>query len=240
MYARVSSLAVPPERMKEARRTLVEEALPASVALPGRRQSYWLSDETCGTVLVVSLYDDEEHMVANREATSEIRQRSARSVGGSISWVQEFEVIGEAKGMDGIEENKELARRIYEEVLNERNLDVLDELVRPDYIEHDPLPGQREGLDGIRDRYTMLIEGLDPHFTVEDVIAEGAKVVVRWTNSGTNVGDFLGAPATNRPFSTPGIDIYRVEDGKLAEHWHVVDVYGQMVQLGLLPAPQGA
>jgi steroid delta-isomerase-like uncharacterized protein len=139
-----------------------------------------------------------------------------------------------------MEQNKEVARKIYEEVLNKRDLDLLDELVRPDYIEHDPLPGQREGLDGIRDRYTMLIDGLDPRFTIEDEIAEGDRVVIRWTNAGTHVGEFLGAPATNRPFSIAGIDIYRVQDGKLAEHWHVVDMYAQLIQLGLLPAPGGS
>jgi steroid delta-isomerase-like uncharacterized protein len=139
-----------------------------------------------------------------------------------------------------MEQNKDIARRIYEEVINKRDLELLDELVKPDYIEHDPLPGQREGLEGIRDRYRMLIEGLDPHFMIEDLIAEDDRVVVRWTNSGTNVGEFLGAPATNRSFTTAGIDIYRVQEGKLAEHWHVVDVYGQMVQLGQLPPPPGA
>ena len=92
---------------------------------------------------------------------------------------------------------------------------------------------------GIRYRFTMLIEGLDPRFTIEDVIAEGDRIVVRWTNSGTNVGEFLGIPPTQPSFTIAGIDIYRAEDGKLAEHWHVVDVYGQMVQLGLLPQPQG-
>jgi steroid delta-isomerase-like uncharacterized protein len=136
-----------------------------------------------------------------------------------------------------MEENKELARRIYEEVLNNRNVDLLDELVVPDYEEHDPLPGQRTGLEGLKDRIKILIDGLDPYFTIEDVIAEGDKVVVRWTNSGTNVGDFLGIPATGRSFRTAGIDIYRVEDGKLAEHWHVVDQLAQMQQLGLLPSP---
>lgn len=136
-----------------------------------------------------------------------------------------------------MEQNKDIARRIYEEVINKRDLDLLDELVKPDYNEHDPLPGQREGLDGIRDRFRMLIEGLDPHFTIEDLIAEDDRVVVRWTNSGTNVGEFLGAPATNRPFTTAGIDIYRVEGGKLAEHWHVVDMFGQMVQLGQISPP---
>src|SRR5207244_2550077 len=74
-----------------------------------------------------------------------------------------------------MERNKEVARRIYEEVINKRDLDLLDELVKPDYVEHDPLPGQREGLDGIKDRYSMLINGLDPTFTIEDVIAEGDK-----------------------------------------------------------------
>jgi steroid delta-isomerase-like uncharacterized protein len=141
---------------------------------------------------------------------------------------------------EGMSDKKESVRRIYEEVLNKRDLDLLDELVRPDYIEHDPLPGQGEGLDGIKERYLMLFAGLDPHFTIEDLIEEGDKVVVRWTNNGTNIGDFLGVPATGKPFSIQGIDIYRLQDGKLAEHWHVVDVFGQMVQLGLIPAPQGS
>ena len=137
----------------------------------------------------------------------------------------------------GTTENKEVVRRLYEEVFNKRDLGQLDQLAAADYIEHDPLPGQGVGLQGLRDRVSALIGGLDPTFTIEDVIAEGDRVAVRWTNSGTNVGDFLGIPATGRSFSVPGIDIYRLENGKLAEHWHVVDMYGQLIQLGLLPAP---
>ena len=139
-----------------------------------------------------------------------------------------------------MESNKQVVKRIYQDVLNGRRLGLLDELVRPDYIENDPLPGQGEGLEGLRGRYQMLIDALDPTFTVEDVIAEGDRVVVRWINSGTNVGDFLGIPATGRSFSIAGIDIYRLEDGKLAEHWHVVDMLAHMQQLGLLPTPQDA
>lgn len=137
----------------------------------------------------------------------------------------------------GTTENKEVARRFYEEVLNKRDLDQLDQLATQDYIEHDPLPGQGTGLPGLRDRVTALVNGLDPTFTIEDVIAEDDRVAVRWTNSGTHVAEFLGIPATGRSFSIAGIDIYRLEDGKLAEHWHVVDMYAQMIQLGLLPAP---
>jgi len=139
-----------------------------------------------------------------------------------------------------MDRNKEVARRFYEEVFNKRDVDLLDELAVRDYIEHDPLPGQREGLAGLKDRVNMITKALDPRFTIEDVIAEGDKVVVRWMNSGTNVGEFLGMPATGRSFGIAGIDIYRLEGGKLAEHWHVVDMLAQLQQLGFLPAPEGA
>jgi steroid delta-isomerase-like uncharacterized protein len=133
--------------------------------------------------------------------------------------------------------NKAIARRFYDEVLNGRNTDLLDELAVPHYEEHDPLPGQGAGLDGLKDRVSLLVTAFDPHFTIEDLVAEDDKVVVRWTNSGTNVGEFAGMPATGRSFSIQGIDIYRVEGDKLAEHWHVIDLFGQMQQLGLLPSP---
>jgi steroid delta-isomerase-like uncharacterized protein len=138
------------------------------------------------------------------------------------------------------EANKILARRVFEEVLNGRNLDLLDELAVPDYVEHNPLPGQGTGIDGIRDRYTMLFNAFDFRFTVEDVIAEVDKVVLRWTHTGTHVGAFLGMPSTGRNYRTTGIEIWRVENGKLAEHWDVVDVFGQLMQLGLLPQPSGS
>lgn len=139
-----------------------------------------------------------------------------------------------------MESNKEVARRFYEEAFNERHVGVLDELAVTDYEEHDPLPGQGTGLEGLKERVQMVIDGLDPHFAIEDMIAEGEKVVVRWTNSGTNSGEFLGMPPTGRSFSIQGIDIYRLADGKLAEHWHVVDMLAQMQQLGYLPTPEGA
>lgn len=136
-----------------------------------------------------------------------------------------------------IERNKEVVRRFHEEVLNKKNLDALEELAVPDYEEHNPLPGQGTARDGLRDRVTMLLRGLDPHFTIEDVIGNGDKVVVRWTNSGTHVGEFLGMPPTDRTFTIAGIDIYRLQDGKMAEHWHVVDLLAQLLQLGIVTLP---
>lgn len=139
-----------------------------------------------------------------------------------------------------VEQNKKTARRFYEEVLNKGDIDTLDELAVSGYETHDPLPGQRTGLVGLKDRVNMLREGLAPQFTIQDVIAEGDKVVVRWTNSGTMVGEFLGMPANGKSFTIPGIDVYRLEGGKLAEHWHVVDALGQMMQIGLFPSPADA
>jgi predicted ester cyclase len=93
------------------------------------------------------------------------------------------------------------------------------------------------GIDGIRHRYTMLFKAFDFVFSVDDVIAEDDKVVLRWTQTGTHVGPLFGVPATNRSSRTTGIEIWRVENGKLAEHWDVVDVFGQFMQLGLIPQP---
>lgn len=138
------------------------------------------------------------------------------------------------------ETNKKLARRLYDDVLNDRRLDVVDELALADYAEHDPLPGQRDGLAGLKDRAMMLVEGLTSTYTVEDVIAEGDRVVVRWRNTGTHSGAFLGIPPTGRSFSIAGIDVYRIENDRLAEHWHVVDQLTMLQQLGLIPTPEGA
>ena len=138
------------------------------------------------------------------------------------------------------EANKSLVRRFYDEVLNAHRIDVLDTLALADYTEHDPLPGQRDGLVGLKDRVSMLIQGLPSTYTVEDIVAEGDRVVVRWRNAGVHSGQFMGIPPTGRSFDIAGIDIYRIENDRVAEHWHVVDQLTLLQQLGLLPAPEGA
>ncbi len=139
-----------------------------------------------------------------------------------------------------IEENKTVIRRYYGEVLNAGNIDALDELAVTEYDEHDPLPGQTTGREGVKQRAEMLRSAFQPHFTIEDLIAEGDKVVVRWTNRGTHVASFMGIPPTGRSYTMAGIDIHRLQGGKMAEHWHVVDVFGQLQQLGVIPQPASA
>jgi steroid delta-isomerase-like uncharacterized protein len=131
---------------------------------------------------------------------------------------------------------KQTALRLYE-LLNAGQAEQVGELVTEDYVENDPLPGQGSGREGAIDRFSIIVGALAPHFTVEDVITEGDRVVVRWTNAGTHVGEFAGIPATGGTFKIAGIDIYRVEGDLLAEHWHVVDQLSMLGQLGLLPNP---
>jgi steroid delta-isomerase-like uncharacterized protein len=138
------------------------------------------------------------------------------------------------------EENKRVVRRFYDEVLNSKAIDVIPELAVTDYEEHDLLPGQGTGLAGLRDRVTMLTTAIDQQFTLEDVIAEGNRVVVRWTTNAKHVGDFLGIPATGKSYTIAGIDIYRLQDGKMAEHWHVVDNLSMLQQIGVIPSPESA
>ena len=133
--------------------------------------------------------------------------------------------------------NKDRARRLYA-LINEGRVDQLADLISPDYTEHDPLPGQGSGREGVLDRFSMITTALAPHFTIEDLVAEGDRIVVRWTNAGTHVDEFAGIPATGRTFTIAGIDIYRIADEQLCEHWHVIDQLGMLAQLGLLP--QGA
>jgi steroid delta-isomerase-like uncharacterized protein len=133
-----------------------------------------------------------------------------------------------------IEGSKDLVQRLYTH-LNDGDVEAVGDLVSQDYVEHNPLPGQGSGRDGVLDRFSMITVGLAPRFTIEDVVAEGDRVVVRWTNAGTHVAEFAGMPATGRPFTIAGIDIYRVADGLLREHWDVVDQLALLGQIGLLP-----
>ena len=138
------------------------------------------------------------------------------------------------------ETSKNLARRFYVEILNARQIETVDDLAVAEYDEHEPLPGQRDNREGLKDRVRILTEALSPTFTIEDMIAEGDRVVVRWTNRGTHVAPFIGIPPTGRTFEIAGIDVYRVENDRLAEHWHVVDQLTMLQQLGLLPTPETA
>ena len=137
------------------------------------------------------------------------------------------------------EENKAIVQRLFEEVFNERRLDRADELVAPDYLDHAAVPGQGPGLEGAKQqRWAMYFAAIpDMHATIDDLVAEGDKVVVRYTVEGTQQGQLPGVPPTGKRFQTSAICIYRLAEGKVAENWEQADLLGLMQQLGVGPPP---
>lgn len=137
------------------------------------------------------------------------------------------------------EDNKAIARRAYD-AINENDLDALDEMVASDFTEHDPAPGYGLGLEGLKQYFSSLHTAfLDVHIDVEDMIAEGDKVVARVTASGTHQGEFMGIAPTGNRVEFSAIDIARIAEGKIVEHWSNSDQLGMMQQLGVMEQPSG-
>lgn len=136
-----------------------------------------------------------------------------------------------------VEQNKALMRRFYDEVVNGGNLDTIDELASPDFVDHEAFPGLAAGREGVKQFFSMLRTAFpDLRMNVDDLIAEGDKAVARATMIGTHQGEFAGVAATGKTVSVATIDIVRIAEGKLAEHWGVTDTASMMEQLGAHPA----
>jgi predicted ester cyclase len=136
------------------------------------------------------------------------------------------------------EDNKAVVRRFYEEVMNKKNLAAIDEFIDPHGIDHALPPGMPGGIEGSKQFIGMYLAAFpDLHFTVEDMIAEGDRVVSRLTTRGTHKGALMGIPPTGKQVTITGIDINRIVGGKSVEHWLEMDTMGMMQQLGIIPAP---
>jgi steroid delta-isomerase-like uncharacterized protein len=134
------------------------------------------------------------------------------------------------------EENKATFRRYVEEVGNEGNLDLVDEIFGS-YLSHQPAGHTEErGPEDVK-RFMGEFRGAFPdfHSTIEDMIAEGDKVVTRWTMRGTHQGEFRGIAPTGNRITVTGIGIFRFSDGKVVESWDNFDQLGMMQQLGAIP-----
>jgi steroid delta-isomerase-like uncharacterized protein len=135
------------------------------------------------------------------------------------------------------EANKTLYRRWFEEVVTGRNLALADELLAADYVLH--FPGLPAPLD--RDGHKQLLSMFHQAFpdwreTVDDVIAEGNKVVIRVTGTGTHEGDFQGIPPSHKRVTATGVGIGRIANGRIAESWAEYDALGLLRQVGAVPA----
>ena len=136
------------------------------------------------------------------------------------------------------EENKAITRRIFEETWNQGKLDVVDEILATDFVLHDPvMPEDIHGPEGFKQFVTMYRTAFpDIHFTIEDQIAAGDKVVTRWSGTGTHQGELMGiAPTGVRGPGVTGITIDRIAGGKTVETWNAWDALGMLQQIGVVP-----
>jgi predicted ester cyclase len=133
------------------------------------------------------------------------------------------------------DDNKRIARRVLEELFERGNLEAAEELIHPEFVNHEAPPDNPQGPEGLKETVGWLRGLWGPtRFEVADEIGEGDKVVARVTMHGRHVGEFLGKPPTGKEFATKQIHIWRIEDGKVIEHWSVRDDLGQALQLGLI------
>ncbi|WP_455283741.1 ester cyclase [[Eubacterium] cellulosolvens] len=134
------------------------------------------------------------------------------------------------------EENKELERRMYEEIYNKKNLGAVDQFYATDWVCHPWPPGMPPGLDGMKQRMKHDYLALpDMQVKLEDMLAEGDKIACRWTATATHKGEFMGMPPTNKQVTITGVHIDRIAGGKIAETWNYSDMMGLMQQLGMKP-----
>ena len=134
-------------------------------------------------------------------------------------------------------ENKFIVRRLYEEVWNERKLEVVDELISPSHTLHDAsVSGPQIGPDAYKKQVIRFTKAFpDLHFAIEDIISENDKLVVSWMISGTHKGEYEGIPPTDKKISVDGITINYLANGKILDSYVSWDALGLMRQLGHAP-----
>ena len=135
------------------------------------------------------------------------------------------------------EENKAIVRR-WVEAFNDGNVDAVDELVTDSYVRHDPNSPEVRGPEQEKQLIAMYRSAFpDLYFTIEDMIAEGDKVVIRVGIHATHKGELLGIPPTDKQLTFTSTEIFRLAEGKIDEQWVNFDALGMMQQLGVIPAP---
>ena len=136
------------------------------------------------------------------------------------------------------EENKAIARRVFEEIWNQEKLDLIDEIFATDYVGHITGNPDFNGPEGYKELVSIYLTAFpDVQYTIEDHIAEGDRVIIRWSTTATHKGELMGIPPTGLPVPTTGITIYRIAGGKILEEWSSWDDLGMWQQLGFKLVP---
>lgn len=137
------------------------------------------------------------------------------------------------------EANKALVRRMVEEGTNAGNLAIFDEIIAPDAIDHTAPAGQPNDRTGVKQGVAAFRQAFpDAHATIEYIVAEGDLVAYKVTMRATNTGPFMGQPPTGNAFTAGSLNMVRVVNGQLTEHWSYLDTISMLTQLGLMQPPR--
>jgi steroid delta-isomerase-like uncharacterized protein len=258
MFARNVSLRLKPGKLNEFTRTFEQEVLPILRRQPGFREEITFVSPGEVELTAISLWDSKEQAEAyNASAYPKVLQAVNNMLDGAPR-VQNLNVIsstmqhagagsGQAASassatgagggeMPSITKNKEIAQRFMEECWNRGDTGAMRDLIADNCSYHDPV---FPGVENIPQHIASCRSGFpDLRFTIEDMIGERNEVVVHWTARGTHTGPFLGMEPTNRPCEVSGTSIYRIEGGKVVEHWADWNVMTLMEQLGISAAPR--
>jgi len=138
-------------------------------------------------------------------------------------------------------EGVELIQRFYDEVISEGNVDKVGELVVDDVVDHERIPGQADGIEGVKQfAETMRSAFSDISATIGPSLESVDLASAHVTLTGRHTGEFMGVPATDKEFEIESIDMIRFADGKCVEHWGVTDLIALMQQIGAIPEPAQA
>jgi len=133
-----------------------------------------------------------------------------------------------------------VVRRFYDEMCNGRHNEIAGDLFTDDHLLHDPQVPAGPGPAGVVEAVATYQQSLDGHWEIEEMFSAGDRVVVRWTGSGTHVGDMNGIPPTGRAVEVGAVSVHRMADGRIAETHEVWDALGLLQQLGAVPGAASA
>jgi len=134
--------------------------------------------------------------------------------------------------------NKAVYERMVNEVVNKGNFDIIPELFHPDYVDHVAPPGSTPGIGGVQEIFTMFRSGFpDVKFNIDQMVGEGDYVATLVHGEGTQTGEFVGIPPSGKHAVWRSVGFFRVEDGKIREHWGIPDLLGLLIQIGVIPPP---
>ena len=137
-------------------------------------------------------------------------------------------------------ENEAIVHRYFEELCNQRKLDLADEIIARDFVSHTPNSPPASGPEGVKALVAVYQDALDGQWDVQEMLSVDDRVVTRWVGRGRHVGEINGIPPTQKEIAVDAITVHRIADGRIVEDWTVWDTLGMLQQMGAVPAAASA